>query len=94
MARTCDEGGRRLVHFVSPQAWGIIIAILGTLVFVPVGLELFGQDHGNRWAEALMLLVGLWGSVALWRYLARPVRPEDETYLFPEPRMRRQRRDR
>ncbi len=90
MGDSGDEGVRRLAHLVSPPAWGVIVAILGTLVFVPIGIELFDREHGNHWADAVMFLVGVWGTVALWRYLARPVRREDEADLF---RMRRQRRE-
>jgi protein-S-isoprenylcysteine O-methyltransferase Ste14 len=54
------------------------VAFFGTLLVMPLWSTLVLRQSDNRLAGVVAFFVGLAAFVVLWRYLGRPVRPEDE----------------
>lgn len=70
--------------FRSKIDWGELrllfayVAFFGTLLVMPLWSTLVLGESNNGWAGVVAFIVGLAAFVVLWRYLGRPVRPEDE----------------
>lgn len=70
--------------FRSKIDWGELrlllayIAFFGTLLVAPLWSRFVLRESSGGWAGAVAVIVGLAAFVGLWRYLSRPVRPEDE----------------
>lgn len=54
------------------------IAFFGTLLVAPLWSQIVLRESNGGWAGVVAVIVGLAAFVGLWRYLRRPVRPEDE----------------
>lgn len=70
--------------FRSKIDWGelrplfLYVAFFGTLLVMPLWSRIvLGESNGGL-ASVVGVIVGLAALIALWRYLSRPVRPEDE----------------
>jgi hypothetical protein len=70
--------------FRSKIDWGELrllfayVAFFGTLLVMPLWSRIVLRESDGGWAGVVAVIVGFAAFVALWRYLGRPVRPEDE----------------
>ena len=70
--------------FRSKIDWGELrllfgyVAFFGTLLVMPLWSRIVFRDSDGGWAGVVAVIVGFAAFIALWRYLGRPVRPEDE----------------
>jgi Na+/melibiose symporter-like transporter len=90
-----DERRLSRADLVGIRGWGMILTVLGCLIGVPLWSVFVEGERDHLWFAAVMLLVGLAGAVALWRYLAQPVAPGQEEDLIPalrEARLEKERR--
>ena len=56
----------------------LYVAFFGTLLVMPLWSSIVDRESKGGWAAVVAVIVGLAAFIALWRYLGRPVRPEDE----------------
>lgn len=54
------------------------VAFFGTLLVMPLWSLIILRDSSVGWIGIVPVLVGLAAFTALWRYLGRPVRQEDQ----------------
>ncbi len=68
------------------RTWVLVVIVLGSLLLGPIWSEFGPGGPGNRWFEAVALLVGVGASVAVWRFLTESFPADEVEDLIPRHR--------
>jgi hypothetical protein len=83
MGGRSNDGRVPRVHYMDFRTWVLVAVVLGFLLVGPIWSEFGPGGPRNRWIEAVVFLVGVGASVALWRFLAKSFPADEVEDLIP-----------